>query len=226
MLNPKDLISLKDPNKPRISQFLTEMRLRRGMTKTALAETIQKTQPYITQLESGLRTPNMRLIKDICNRLECTAEERSQAIEYTIEARNPELAKRLYAMEKNLAERDGEIKRLSAQLHAREGVAARDKSEAYGVSKDGPGSVELWDDSLLPIAGKGSVALIDSARKPHVGDLVIVKGKGSKLLAGRYYLIDKKPALIGVNPLTVVDPLWLDKAADVTAITGFVYSKG
>ena len=81
----------KSKDRPKICRFITELREKQGLTKTKLAEIIKKTQPYITQIESGQRLPNFKLTEKLCKVLKCNEKETEIALYLTIKERNPEI---------------------------------------------------------------------------------------------------------------------------------------
>ncbi len=74
-----------------VASYIASLREAKGLTKTALAKKMKKTQPYLTQIEAGTRVPNVRLMKEICKALDCSKTEYAQAMELMLQDRYPEV---------------------------------------------------------------------------------------------------------------------------------------
>lgn len=60
---------------------LKEYRVKKGYTQTQVAEALGVTPVCITQWESGVRRPNVVLLKKLAELLECTADDLLEPIE-------------------------------------------------------------------------------------------------------------------------------------------------
>lgn len=60
---------------------LKEYRVKKGYTQTQVAEALGVTPVCITQWESGVRRPNVIMLKKLAELLECTADDLLEPIE-------------------------------------------------------------------------------------------------------------------------------------------------
>ena len=59
----------------RLGMRLRRLRTARGLNQTALAKKADLSQPYVAQLELGLRNPTLDVLRRLAKALRCTVAE-------------------------------------------------------------------------------------------------------------------------------------------------------